>query len=91
MSPVTLTLTGTDFDATAVVLLDGFGALSTSFLNSQTLTAVVPAGIPAGDYTVRVDYFRAGFADLVRDSSCAGAHAHGRTDPASIRPPADRH
>lgn len=50
----TLTITGTDFDASAVVLLDGFGALATSFLNSQTLTAVVPAGVPAGDYTLRV-------------------------------------
>ncbi|HEY6072288.1 MAG TPA: IPT/TIG domain-containing protein, partial [Anaerolineales bacterium] len=53
-SAVTLTLTGTDFDSTAVVLLDGFGALATTFLNSQTLTAMVPAGTPAGDYTVRV-------------------------------------
>lgn len=50
----TLTITGTDFDATAVALLDGYGALTTSFLNSQTLTAVVPAGVPVGPYTLRV-------------------------------------
>jgi hypothetical protein len=50
----TLTVSGTDFDSTAAVLLDGYGALATSFLNNQTLTATVPAGIPAGDYGVRV-------------------------------------
>lgn len=50
----TITIAGTDFDATAVVLLDG-SALSTSFLNDQTLTAVVPAGYtPNPSYTVTV-------------------------------------
>jgi hypothetical protein len=50
----TLTITGADFDNSAAVLLDGYGALATSFLNNQTLTASVPAGIPAGDYSLRV-------------------------------------
>jgi hypothetical protein len=49
-----ITITGTDFVAESVVLLDGYGALSTSFQNSSVLTATVPAGIPAGTYTLTV-------------------------------------
>ncbi|MEO8354961.1 MAG: CARDB domain-containing protein [Chloroflexota bacterium] len=48
-----ITVTGTEFDATAAVLLDG-SALSTNFLNAQTLTATVPAGVSAGDHTITV-------------------------------------
>jgi len=51
----TITVEGTGFDATAVVLLDGFGALATTVLNSNTLTATVPAGTPAADYPVYVN------------------------------------
>lgn len=50
----TITIAGTGFDNTAVVLLDG-SALSTVFLNDQTLTATVPAGYtpnPSYDVTV---------------------------------------
>lgn len=50
----TITVEGSEFDASSVVLLDGYGALTTAFLNSQTLTATVPAGIPPNSYTVRV-------------------------------------
>jgi hypothetical protein len=53
-APATLTITGSDFTSDAVVLLDGYGALATTFLNSGTLTATVPAGLPAGTYTVTV-------------------------------------
>jgi len=49
----TLTVNGTGFDNTAVVLLEG-STLSTTFVNAQTLTAIVPAGIAAGSYTVTV-------------------------------------
>ena len=43
----TITVAGNGFDNTATVLLDG-SALATTFLNDQTLTATVPAGITAG-------------------------------------------
>jgi len=46
-------VTGTGFDNTAVVLLSGT-TLSTTFDSDQQLTAVVPAGIAAGSYTVTV-------------------------------------
>ena len=49
----TITVAGTDFDNTAVVLLNG-SALTTTFLNNQTLTAVVPSGLTDGSYTVEV-------------------------------------
>jgi IPT/TIG domain-containing protein len=51
--PNTLTISGTGFDNTAVVLLNG-SALTTSFGNDQTLTAAIPAGLSAGTYTVTV-------------------------------------
>lgn len=49
----TITVKGTGFDNTAVVLLEG-SALSTSFVDAETLTALVPAGVTAGSYTVTV-------------------------------------
>jgi hypothetical protein len=52
--PNTLTIVGTDFDNSAAVILDGYGALATNFLNNQTLTAVVPAGIAPGRYGIQV-------------------------------------
>ena len=49
----TITVTGTGFDNTAVVLLDGT-PLSTTFQDAQTLTAIVPAGVSAGSYSITV-------------------------------------
>lgn len=50
-----ITVQGTDFvDGASVVLLDGYGALATSFQNETVLTAVVPADVPAGTYNVTV-------------------------------------
>ncbi len=49
----TITVKGTGFDNTAIVLLDG-SALSTTFVDAETLTALVPAGLAAGSYTVTV-------------------------------------
>ncbi len=49
----TITVSGTDFDNSAVILLDGF-ALTTNFLNNQTLTATVPAGLSPKTYSVTV-------------------------------------
>ena len=48
-----ITVAGTEFDGTAAVLMDG-GALDTKFLNAQTLTATIPAGVPAGDHQITV-------------------------------------
>jgi hypothetical protein len=48
-----ITVAGTEFDNSAAVLMDGL-ALSTNFLNAQTLTATIPAGVSAGDHTITV-------------------------------------
>ncbi len=49
----TITVSGTGFDNTAVVQLGG-SALVTSFLNNQTLTAIVPIGFPVSTPQVTV-------------------------------------
>jgi IPT/TIG domain-containing protein len=49
----TIIVSGTEFDNTAQVLLNGT-AIATTFLNDQTLTAVVPANFPASTYAVTV-------------------------------------
>ncbi len=48
-----ITVAGMEFDETAAVLMDG-AALVTNFLNAQTLTAAIPAGVPAGDHAITV-------------------------------------
>jgi len=48
-----ITVAGTEFDESAAVLMDG-AALVTNFLNTQTLTAAIPAGVAAGDHTITV-------------------------------------
>src|SRR5215471_10632694 len=48
-----ITVAGTELDGSAAVLMDG-GALDTKFLNAQTLTATIPAGVPAGDHQITV-------------------------------------
>ena len=52
--PTTITIQGTDFISGAVVLLEGYGALATTFQNASVLTAIVPVGVPSGNYTVTV-------------------------------------
>ena len=50
-----ITVTGTDFiDGSTVILLENYGALSTTFQNSTVLTAIVPAGLPVGKYDITV-------------------------------------
>jgi hypothetical protein len=49
-----ITISGNDFISGAVVSLDGYGALNTSYSSNTILTAVVPAGIPIGTYTLTV-------------------------------------
>jgi len=50
----TITISGTELIDGAVVSLDGFGPLTTSYSTISTLMATVPAGIPIGAYTVTV-------------------------------------
>lgn len=50
----TIVITGAGIVPGAQVVLDNFGALATTDVTTGTLTAVVPAGLPAGTYTVRV-------------------------------------
>ncbi len=49
-----LVVTGSGFVDGAVVILDGYGALTTTFVSVNVLRATVPADIPPGTYTVTV-------------------------------------
>ena len=51
----TLSITGTSFTAFTTVRLIGFGYLTTTFINSSAITAVIPAGVPGGIYDVEVN------------------------------------
>ncbi len=51
---VELVITGTDFVDGAVVILDTFGALSTTYVSPTVLRATLPAGVPPGIYTLTV-------------------------------------
>lgn len=50
----TITVSGTDFQSGAIVSLSVYGNLTTTFVSATILTAVVPAGIPIGQYDVTV-------------------------------------
>jgi len=51
---VDLVITGTDFIDGAVVVLENFGGLQTSFVSATVLTATMPAGLPTGSYGITV-------------------------------------
>ena len=51
---VSLVVTGSDFQSGATVVLEGLGALTTTFISNSVLNAVVPAGAAPGVYTVTV-------------------------------------
>ncbi len=53
-SVVELVVTGTDFENGSRVLIEQVGALPTSFVSSTVLTALIPAGLAPGIYTVTV-------------------------------------
>jgi len=61
-----ITITGTNFDATAEVSLDGYGSLLRLTQSLTEITARVPAGVPQGNYGVTVTM--AAGADI---ASCA--------------------
>ena len=54
LTSVELVVTGTDFLDGAVVIVENFGALTTSYVSATVLTASLPAGIDPGVYTVTV-------------------------------------
>ncbi len=49
-----LVVTGSGFADGAAVVVEGYGALTTTFVSAQMLRAELPAGVPAGVYTVRI-------------------------------------
>lgn len=51
---VELVVVGNDFADGAVVILDNYGALSTTFVSASLLRAELPAAVPAGIYTITV-------------------------------------
>ena len=67
-----LTIRGTDFVQGAVVFLGGYGALNTTFVDSATLTAALPAGAPPGVYTLTVSNPDATSASLANALTVVG-------------------
>jgi hypothetical protein len=53
-SGATVVVSGADFANGAVVILNGYGALSTTFVSVNVLTADVPPGLPIGVYGLTV-------------------------------------
>ncbi|HLF02884.1 MAG TPA: hypothetical protein VI547_12960 [Anaerolineales bacterium] len=56
VASVDIVITGAGFTVDTVVSLDNYGALTTASVSGagDSLVAIVPAGVPAGMYTVRV-------------------------------------
>jgi hypothetical protein len=50
----TISVFGANFTSSTIVRLVGFGLLETTVINSNALTAVVPASVPPGVYTINV-------------------------------------
>lgn len=51
---IELVITGAGFADGAAVIVEGYGALSTTFVSESMLRAALPAGVPAGSYGIRV-------------------------------------
>lgn len=69
LTPVDLVITGADFVEGASVVVEGFGALETTFVSNTVLRATLPAGIDPGTYTITVinpDSSSASLADALR-------------------------
>lgn len=49
-----LVITGSNFLDGAVVIIENYGALSTTFVSANVLRATLPAGAPAGQYNLSV-------------------------------------
>ncbi len=57
-----ITVTGTDFDNTAVILLDGDALSGTVFVDSSTLRVTIPSDVALGSHIIRVS-MSSGLAD----------------------------
>lgn len=53
-SGATIVVSGADFANGAVVILNGYGALNTTFVSLSVLTADIPPGLPIGTYGITV-------------------------------------
>jgi uncharacterized repeat protein (TIGR01451 family) len=62
---VEIVITGSGFANGAVVVLSNFGGLETVYVSSSVLRALVPVGVPAAIYSVRVVNPDAGSAELL--------------------------
>jgi len=61
----TLSVFGANFASSTTIRVVGVGILSTSFINSSSLTASLPANLPPGGYTIQV-------VDATRGTATAG-------------------
>ncbi|MBM2850841.1 MAG: hypothetical protein HW418_3783 [Anaerolineales bacterium] len=90
----TLVVTGAGFTSGAVVVVEGYGALSTTFVSATVLTAVLPAGIPAGLYGITVVLSDASSATLPNALTVTGPTPTpaptGTPAPHRLRPPTAR-
>ena len=53
-SEAEIIITGTGFVDGSVVVINNFGGLQTAFVSTNVLRALVPPGLPPGQYSVRV-------------------------------------
>lgn len=83
-----LTVLGTDFDSTAVVRLQGIGVLATTFVNTTTLTALVPRGLAPATYTVEVRNGAGETSTFVGLTITPGPTPTPEPQPTDIPPPA---
>jgi len=72
---VTLVVTGAGFTNDAVVVVEGYGALGTTFVSATVLTAALPAGVPTGVYAVTVILSDASSATLPNALTVTGSTA----------------
>lgn len=83
---VEIVVTGGGFNAGAVVVLNGFGGLQTTFVSESVLRALVPPGVPADYYAVQVVNPDAATAELGRGLSVIAPAGPTATPGASRTP-----
>ncbi len=67
---VTVIVFGGGFDADALVLLDGYGALATTYINGNRLTATVPAGVQGSTSGKQYNIWVVNPSDLLDEQAC---------------------
>lgn len=84
----TITISGNDFAIGAIVSLDGYGSLITSFSSTTSLSANVPAGVPVGTYSVTVTNPNSSTASL-SDALTVISEAPTVAPTATLEPPSN--